>query len=87
MRLSGRRPSRRVGRGADMIVEMATKPTAIRKIAVPITWTCGGRLLRIVPQIQSGNVFTRPDVKLVMTKSSIERLKREQRRGDDARAG
>ncbi len=42
---------------------------------MPITWTCGGRLFRIVPQIQTGKVLTRPDVKLVMMKSSIDSAK------------
>src|SRR3972149_1138078 len=52
--------------------EMAMSATGMMKMTVPMTLTCGGRLLRMVPQIQTGNVLVVPDVKLVTTKSAME---------------
>src|SRR5690606_33801516 len=50
-----------------------SRPTA--KMSVPMTLTCGGRPTRVEPQIHSGKVVVVPEVKFVMTKSSMERAK------------
>ena len=49
--------------------------TAIKKIALPITFTCGGAPIRAAPQTNSGNVTSDPELKYVTTKSSIETAK------------
>ena len=46
--------------------------TATRKIALAITFTCGGTETRAAPQTKSGNVVVEPATKYVITKSSIE---------------
>src|SRR5262249_42961480 len=56
--------------------------TAIVKIAVPITFTCGGAPTRAAPQTKSGNVVRGPALKYVTTKSSIEIAKQS---SNDAR--
>ena len=45
------------------------------KIAVPMTFTCGGAPTRAAPQTKSGNVTSLPALKYVITKSSTERAK------------
>ena len=47
-------------------------PSAITKIAVPITFTCGGAPTRAEPHTNSGNVTSLPELKYVTTKSSTE---------------
>ena len=46
-----------------------------KKIAEPITLTCGGAATRAAPQTKSGNVTVVPALKLVITKSSTESAK------------
>ncbi len=46
--------------------------TATRKIALAMTFTCGGTETRAAPQTKSGNVVVGPATKYVITKSSIE---------------
>ena len=53
-----------------MLISMSV--SAMRKIAVPITFTCGGAPTRAAPQTKSGNVTWLPALKYVTTKSSIE---------------
>src|SRR5262249_47054931 len=49
-----------------------TVRTAMTKIAVPMTLTCGGAPILAAPQTKSGNVTCDPELKYVTTKSSIE---------------
>ena len=44
-----------------------------RKIIVAITLICGGVATRAAPQTNSGNVTVEPELKFVITKSSIDR--------------
>src|SRR5436309_2411555 len=60
-------------RWTSMFATIAT--TATVKIAVPITFTCGGAPTRAAPQTKSGNVTSAPALKYVTTKSSIESAK------------
>ena len=46
--------------------------TATAKMAVPITFTCGGAPTRAAPQTNKGKVVRDPELKYVTTKSSIE---------------
>src|SRR5207237_10570683 len=50
-------------------------PTATVKIAVPMTLIWGGVATRAAPQTKSGNVTVWPELKVVITKSSIESAK------------
>src|SRR5581483_8481036 len=50
-------------------------PTAIMKMAVPMTLICGGTATRAAPQTNSGNVIVVPALKYVITKSSIDKAK------------
>src|SRR3954451_4706306 len=68
---SAMRRSRRSPRRSHSVFRR-TSPTAPTKTIVPMTWTWGGRLLRMLAQTQSGNVVAVPAVKLVMMKSSID---------------
>src|SRR5207244_13196164 len=47
--------------------------TAMTKMAVPITFTCGGAPTCAAPQTNNGNVTFEPATKFVITKSSMER--------------
>src|SRR5689334_1916493 len=64
--------------GADRSRRICTRTftsmavTATTKIAVPITFTCGGAPIRAAPQTNSGNVVSDPALKYVTTKSSME---------------
>ena len=49
--------------------------SATMKMALPITFTCGGAPTRAAPQTKSGNVISEPETKYVITKSSTERAK------------
>ena len=75
------RASRRLLR----IVFNATRPTAPTNTIVPMTWICGGRLLRMLAQTQIGKVCSVPDVNWVMMKSSIESENASSAAGQDAR--
>ena len=50
-----------------MNVATTTKPTAMRKNAVPMTLTWTGTPIRADPQMKIGNVFVRPAVNEVIT--------------------
>jgi hypothetical protein len=43
-------------------VDRTTSETDPTKTIVPMTWTCGGRLLRMLDQTQMGKVTVVPDV-------------------------
>ncbi len=47
-------------------------PTAMKKMAEPITFTCGGTPRAAWPQTYTGNVISLPELKYVITKSSTE---------------